>query len=291
VPELPEVEVLVRRLKPLLLGKTIRRITVHRPRVIRPTSIPQLSRALRRARFESISRRGKFILFTLLRPDKQKPVTLIGHLGMTGRMYLLAKEKSLPRHTAVHMDLGGKWFVFEDTRYFGRLTLDTTAVDQLGPEPLSDQFTPELFAAALKRSSQPIKVKLLDQKLVAGIGNIYASEALFRSGTSPAILARDLRRTEIMRLWEAIREVLSQAIARGGSLELNFEGTEKRDNLFYFGRAGRDEVLIKERFLVYDRRGEPCVICGSPIQRSVQAARSTFYCKKCQSPRGMTNLE
>jgi formamidopyrimidine-DNA glycosylase len=283
VPELPEVEVLVRHLKPLLCGKTIKGITVHRARVIRPNSIQQLSRKLNGSRFESVARRGKFLLFTLRRRKKRKPVILIGHLGMSGRMYLMSKDRPLPRHTALHLDLGENWFVFEDTRYFGRLTLDQSAIAKLGPEPFSSEFTPEALASALNRSSQPVKVKLLDQTTVAGVGNIYASEALFRSGISPATLSRDLKKGQVFRLWQTIRDVLGQAIERGASMDLNMGGLQRRDNLFYFGRGTRYETSKTETFLVYDRQGEPCVTCGSPIRRSVQAARSTFYCDTCQT--------
>lgn len=281
MPELPEVEVLVRHLAPLLQGKTIRRVLVLRPRVLRPTSPRQLVRTLRGARFVRLSRRGKFLLFTM-EPSRRTPaIILVGHLGMSGRMYLLPPTAPLPKHTVAVFDLGKQRFVFEDTRYFGRLTLDASQVQKLGPEPLSADFTAELFFRALKRSSQAIKVKLLDQSLVAGLGNIYASEALFRARISPKLPAQALGRKRVHRLWLAIREVLTAAIECGSTVPLNYAGRAKRDGFFYFGRRLETDSY-EERLQVYGRSDEPCLVCGAKIQRCVQAARSTFYCPCCQ---------
>jgi formamidopyrimidine-DNA glycosylase len=282
VPELPEVEVLVRHLAPLLEGRTIRAVRVHRAKVLAPTSTREFTRALLGAKFCGLTRRGKYLLFTL-RPTKRAELrTLLGHLGMTGRMYLLPAKAPLPKHAAVVLNLGRQNFVFEDTRYFGRLTLDLRSVKKLGPEPLGEEFTVEQFAGALARSAQAIKVKLLDQSLVAGVGNIYASEALFRAGIAPTRAARSLRKAGVERLRRAIREVLSEAIARGSTLPLNYAGQGARDGLFYFGRAFDAPDFTPERLRVYDRAGQPCPECGSAIQRMVQAARSTFYCPRCQ---------
>ena len=179
------------------------------------------------------------------------------------------------------LDLGTSHFIYEDTRYFGRLTLDLSSVEKLGPEPLDKNFTPENFARALKRSRQPVKVKLLDQSLVAGVGNIYASEALFRAGLSPRRAANRLTRAQVQKLWRAIRDVLAEAIDGGSTIPLNFNGG-KSDGLFYFGRAADAMDFYAERLRVYDRGGKPCVNCASPIQRIVQGSRSTFYCPRCQ---------
>jgi formamidopyrimidine-DNA glycosylase len=187
MPELPEVEVLVRHLRPLLKGKTVRSAEARRPKILAPTSEWQFTRAMRGAKFMGVTRRGKYLLFTLRLAGRREPALLVGHLGMTGRMYLLEKSAALPKHTAVSMDLGAQRFVFEDTRYFGRLTLDTGALERLGPEPLEKEFTAKHLGASLERSGQAVKVKLLDQALVAGVGNIYASEALFRAGISPRL--------------------------------------------------------------------------------------------------------
>lgn len=283
VPELPEVEVLVRHLAPLLRGKVVRDIMVRKAKVVRPTTERALRRGLVGARFVGLARRGKYLVFTLRRAGKRGEVTVTGHLGMTGRMFLQPKAAPLPKHAVVVLDLGRHAFVYEDPRQFGRFTLDDSAVRQLGPEPLDGKFTVGTFVAALRRSAQAIKVKLLDQSLVAGIGNIYASEALFRAGVSPRRAARRVKAVEVARLHAAIREVLAEAIECGSTIPLNFAGGGKRDGLFYYGAVAGDSQFYQERLWVYDRAGKPCVKCAAPIKRVVQAARSTFFCPECQS--------
>ena len=139
------------------------------------------------------------------------------------------------------------------------------------------------FALALRRSSQAIKVKLLDQQMVAGVGNIYASEALFRAGISPRLAARRLKPEQVARLRQAIRETLRDAIKRGSTVPLNYSGEGNVDGLFYFGSAADTADFYEERLRVYDRAGKPCRVCKTPIKRIVQGARSTFYCPKCQA--------
>jgi formamidopyrimidine-DNA glycosylase len=165
-----------------------------------------------------------------------------------------------PKHAAVVLLLAGQKFIYEDTRYFGRFTLHTKALDDLGPEPLGKNFRLIEFREALRRSSQAIKVKLLDQCLVAGLGNIYAGEALFRARINPQLPARKLSDAQIKRLWQAIPKVLKHAIRFG---------TTRGDA--YIGRLS-----------VYDRKGKPCRVCRTPIRRIVQGARSTYFCSHCQ---------
>jgi formamidopyrimidine-DNA glycosylase len=282
MPELPEVEVLVRHLDPLIRNRTVRDVDVLRAKVIEPSSARAFSLALSGATFTGVSRRGKYLVFDLRTPRQASPLRLLGHLGMTGRMYLLPAPAPLPKHAAVVMGLGRTKFVFEDTRYFGRLTLDCSALERLGPEPLGPQFTLQSFARALRRFSQPIKVKLLDQSLVPGIGNIYASEALFRARLAPTLPARELTTAQAARLRRAIRASLREAIRCGATVPLNYSGTGIRDGLFYFGRAPGTPDYYEERLRVYDRAGRPCTSCGTPIRRHVQAARSTYYCPRCQ---------
>jgi formamidopyrimidine-DNA glycosylase len=207
---------------------------------------------------------------------------MVGHLGMTGRMYLLPGQATLPKHAAVVLDFGPEKFVFEDTRYFGRLTFDASGIAGLGPEPLEEEFTIEGFVKVLRRSSQSIKVKLLDQSIVAGVGNIYASEALFRANISPRLRANRLSAAQVARLRDAIRETLSEAIELGSTVPLNDSVEGARDGLFYFGGAAGTPDSYEERLRVYDRAGKPCITCGTAIKRIVQAARSTFYCPRCQ---------
>jgi formamidopyrimidine-DNA glycosylase len=284
MPELPEVEVLVRHLRPLLCGKTIRAVDVRRAKVLRPTSLRAFQAALVGAKFTDLSRRGKYLLFDLRAKIPAKPLKLLGHLGMTGRMFLAKQGGPIPKHAAVVFDLGREIFIYEDTRYFGRMTLDLASVEKLGPEPSGNDFQPTTFGEALKRSRQAIKIKLLDQSLVAGVGNIYASEALFRAGISPKLASNRLTKSQVHKLWRAIRDVLAEAIECGSTVPLNFAGG-KSDGLFYFGRAPGTMDYYEERLRVYDRAGKACVKCPRPIKRIVQAARSTFYCPHCQNGR------
>jgi formamidopyrimidine-DNA glycosylase len=268
-------------LRPLIRGKTIRGVNVRRAKVLAPTSLRNFCQTLLGAKFTGLSRRGKYLLFQLRAKTGGEPVTLLGHLGMTGRIYLARKNVRPPRHAAVVLDLGGENLMYEDTRYFGRLTLDTSAVKRLGPEPFDGAFDKSAFGRSLKRSRQAIKIKLLDQMLIAGIGNIYASEALFRARIPPRLPARRLTVSQIARLWRAIRKVLAEAIECGSTVPLNF-GRNKTDGLFYFGRAAGAPDYYEERLRVYDRAGRPCPNCDSLIKRIRQAGRSTFYCPRCQ---------
>jgi formamidopyrimidine-DNA glycosylase len=281
MPELPEVEILARHLSPLLRGKTVRAADVRRAKVLRPTRVRPFSEALIGARFTGVRRRGKYLLFDLKKKGAG-PFTCLGHLGMTGRMFLQPHGAELPKHTALVLDLGRLCFIYEDTRYFGRFALDTSAVKLLGPEPLSEGFTLDGFTAALSRSTQPIKVKLLDQHLVAGIGNIYACETLFRAKISPRRKARSLKWEEARLLHEQIRVVLQEAIDCGSTIPLDFTGKFAKDRLFYFGRAADVPDYYKERLLVYDREGRPCPLCNTRIKRIIQGGRSSFFCPNCQ---------
>ena len=249
--------------------------------MLRPTTSKQLHATLVGAKFLHLRRRGKYLLFDLKR-NSGGELTCLGHLGMTGRMFLQPTSVALPKHTAVVLDLGKLRFVYEDSRYFGRFTLDTSSVEALGPEPLSTEFNTDNFEVGLKRSSQSIKVKLLDQSLVAGIGNIYANEALFRAKVSPLRAARRLKREEIHRLHDEIRNVLQEAIDCGSTIPLDFAGARTKDRLFYFGSAPDTSIFYEERLRVYDRKSQPCWNCKSPLKRIVQSARSTFFCPKCQ---------
>jgi len=280
VPELPEVEVLVRHLNEVTRGKTIGVVTVHRPKIIRPTSLATFTKTLQGSKIRAVSRRGKYLLFDL-KAAKRPVVQLVGHLGMTGRMYMQPRKRALPKHTAVSFACGREAFVFEDIRYFGRLTLDASAIKALGPEPLTDAFDGCVLFAGLRNCRQAIKPKLLDQSLVAGVGNIYASEALWRAGILPRRMARRLTQAQCGQLAKTIREVLAEAIAFGSTVPLGFDGGGERDGLFYYGAANGGEGF-EERLCVYNCEGEPCMSCGEPVRKIVQAGRSTYYCGVCQ---------
>ena len=281
MPELPEVEILVRYLRPLVVGKRIGKVSVHRPKSVRPISVSRMSGAVEGAKIIGLSRRAKYLLFDLQK-NGGETFLMLGHLGMTGRMYVQSARKKLPKHAAVSFRIGRKVFVFEDTRYFGRLTLDTASLDLLGPEPLSKNFNGGTLYTALKRCKRAIKPKLLDQALLAGVGNIYAGEALWQARISPRKMSRRLTRSQCDALAQSIVEVLSEAIELGSKVPLDFVGDEEGDGLFYYGSQGEEDAY-EERIMVYDREGEPCDRCETPIRKIVQAARSTYFCPKCQS--------
>ena len=277
---MPEVEILVRHLRPLLRGKTIRRVSVRRERATRPTPPREFEKALAGSKFKGLTRRGKYLLFELLgarRRSEPAVLTMLGHLGMTGRMFVALKKEKLLPHAAVVFNLGDRNFIYEDQRYLGRMTLDLSPLNELGPEP--SDFSPETFAAALKQSRQAIKIKLLDQSLIAGVGNIYASEALFRARISPKMAANRLTSAQAKNLLRAIRDVLNDAVELGNTIARKTVSGE----LFYFSNDGESDY---ERFRVYDRAGQPCLNkCGSKIQRIIQGARSTYFCPHCQRTR------
>ena len=282
MPELPEVELLVRHLASSLKRLTICDVKVKRAKSIRPTSVRHLRNMLIGTTFKTVIRRGKYLLFEMQPADRDSSFMLLGHLGMTGQMYLKPTCQKQRKHVAVVIDLGHQEFVFEDMRYFGRLTLDETPLKSLGPEPLNDCFNGETLRFSLRRSKQAIKVKLLDQSIVAGIGNIYASEALFRAGVSPKKAARRLSGRQCSALVVSIRNTLREAIECGSSVSLDFAGSNQRDGFFYFGRAESVPKYFHECFLVYDRKNETCFNCETPIRHIVQAARSTYFCPRCQ---------
>lgn len=282
MPELPEVQVLVQHLRPLLIGKTVRQVEVRRVKTLGGTPVPLFQRSLKGALFKGLERRGKYLLFELEKAGRKEELRVIGHLGMTGRMYLQAQDAALPKHAVIVLKFDRDQFVFEDPRYFGRFTMNTDGVDRLGPEPLAPDFTVEVLTKALKGSRQAIKVKLLDQSLIAGIGNIYASEALFRARVKPTLPAGKLNPTQRSALWHALREVLKEAIKFGSTVPLNYAGKGGGDGLFYYGGIAGAAKSYEERLHVYDRAGLPCFQCGEAILRSVQAARSTYFCPRCQ---------
>jgi formamidopyrimidine-DNA glycosylase len=192
---------------------------------------------------------------------------------MTGRMFLAEKNECQPKHVAVIFDFGGENFIYEDSRYFGRLTLDATAIQKLGPEPLSDDFQPAQFHSALRHSRQAIKIKLLDQKLVAGIGNIYASEALFHARLSPKLAASRLTLAQAKRLWRTIRGVLAEAIAGGSTVPLNY-GAGKTGRSFFI-------LAVRRARRIFTRNN--CGFMIAPASRvPIAAGQSSAWCR----PRG-----
>jgi len=282
MPELPEVETVMRGLQSRLEGRRIVSAVAHRAD-LRWVLPPHLAERLTGARVTGFRRRGKYILMRL---DGGESVLL--HLGMSGRMVLTPRgSNSQPaaptphEHLVLTTDEGWR-LGFVDPRRFGSVDLVPTAQEEqhkllaeLGPEPLDPGFTAQRLSAALAGKRTPIKAALLDQKLVAGLGNIYVCEALFRAGISPKRAAYTVPGARAERLVPAIRDTLREAIAAGGSSLRDY--VQPDGELGYFQHAWK----------VYSREGEPCERCpGKPacagIRRITQSARSTFYCPRAQ---------
>lgn len=296
MPELPEVETVMRGLAAVLTGAVIERAELRRADLRWPFP-PGLAARLTGARVLGFRRRAKYMLMRLEGGD-----SLLIHLGMSGRMVARARHSeavirlvpqgsasdarghNAPPELHEHMLLEtADWRVgFCDPRRFGALDLVATAAEDahrflsgLGPEPLEDAFTPAVLGAALAGKRTPIKAALLDQRVVAGLGNIYVSEALYRAGISPRRLAHTIPGARAARLVPAIKAVLAESIAAGGS--------SLRDYVRSDGELG----FFQERFGVYDREDQPCPTCpGVPpcqgIQRIVQSGRASFFCPRRQ---------
>jgi len=269
MPELPEVETVVRDLRPLLVGQRIGRVIVRQPRLRWPLP-EELGQRLTGATVTAIRRRAKYGLIDTDRAD-----TLLFHLGMSGTFRLL--EGAAGKHDHVLIEAGGRTLAFHDPRRFGSLHLLPTAaaalhplLRKLGPEPLSAEFSAAALAAAAKGRRLTMKALLLDQHVVAGIGNIYASEALYLAALDPARAAGTMTMAEAAALVQSVRTVLLEAIAAGGST--------LRDHARPSGESG----YFQHDFRVYGRAGQPCRSCGRPLRRFVQNGRSTFCCPACQ---------
>lgn len=271
MPELPEVETIRRGLAPLLEGRRLVRVTVRRRDLRRPVAA-DFERRVAGRRVVALARRAKYLLFHL--DDGQ---AVIGHLGMSGRFAAKAADYRPHGHDhAVFETDDGTAVVYNDARRFGLMeACDGAALDghpllrRLGPDPLDAAFDGPALAAAAGRRGTPVKALLLDQTAVAGLGNIYACESLYRAGVSPRRLARNLGAARAGRLAGAIRAVLHEALAAGGS------------SLRDYATASGDPGYFQHRFRVYGREGEACA-AGHVVRRIVQSGRSTFYCPRCQ---------
>ncbi|MEA3059924.1 MAG: formamidopyrimidine-DNA glycosylase [Sphingomonadales bacterium] len=267
MPELPEVETTVRGLERILKGRRIARIEARRPDLRRALPV-DLGQRLTGARVTELGRRAKYGLIGTDRGD-----TLVFHLGMSGHWRVDPAEIGKHDHFIIDTD-DGRRVALNDARRFGSLDLVRTdelsewpAFVALGPEPLD--ITPEQLKARLAGRTAPIKLLLLDQRIIAGLGNIYVCEALFRAGIHPKRAGGSVSLDRLRRLVPAIHEVLAEAIAAGGSTLRDFASPD--GELGYFSKS----------FAVYDREGQPCA-CGGTVKRIVQAGRSTFYCPRCQ---------
>ena len=268
MPELPEVETTVNGLRPVLEGRTITRVTLRRADLRRP--FPDgLGQRLTGAKVISLGRRAKYGLIDTDRGD-----TMVFHLGMSGRWRIDPGEE-LP-HDHLILETAEHRLALNDPRRFGSVDLVPTAdlavwpaFAALGPEPLGPELTAAHLQAAFKGRSAPIKVLLLDQRIVAGLGNIYVCEALYLARIAPTRAAGSVSKAKLGKLVVAIREVLEASILAGGS------------TLRDYARPDGELGYFAKQFLVYGREGEPCG-CGGLVERRVDGGRSTFWCPKCQ---------
>ena len=280
MPELPEVETVRRGLLPVMEGQRIDQAQVNRPD-LRFALPPNMAARLTGQVVQALRRRSKYIL-----ADLSSGETLLIHLGMSGRMLISgtqlgqfhhahpAPEKH--DHVVLTMQSGAR-VTFTDPRRFGAMDLMPTAnwqahklLADLGPEPLGNGFNETYLAQRLANRATPIKSALLDQKVVSGLGNIYVCEVLHRAGIAPTRLAGDLTAQQAAALVPLIRTVLSEAIEAGGS------------SLRDYRQADGELGYFQHTFRVYDREGQPCLACATPIVRLVQSGRSSFYCPSCQ---------
>ena len=280
MPELPEVEHVIRSLRRAVLGQTIVAAEIRLPKLVAPTSSAAFNRKIKGSRINAISRRGKFILIELQNLSNGKSQVLVVHLRMTGKFMVLSPDDDLPKHAHAVFYLGDeRRLVFNDQRQFGVMRLlaasrvpQMKGIEQLAPEPFSEDFSIDYLKQTFARSRRTLKTLLLDQTRVLGLGNIYASEALFRAGIHPFVLANELSARRIPRLHQGIRDVLRAAISGNSSRRLNLESAEG----FSYGEA------FGKVWQVYDREGKPCYKCGTPIRRLNHAGRSTYWCPRCQ---------
>ena len=269
MPELPEVEVTRRGLAPRITGRTISGVEVREPRLRWP--IPAEVRDLAGLKVRAVQRRGKYLLVDCGAGH------LIVHLGMSGSLRVLAPGTPPGKHDHFDLLLGDRVLRLRDPRRFGAVLWTRGATDappllaHLGVEPLSRAFDAARLLALSRGRRSPIKQFLMDGRLVVGVGNIYASESLFRAGIHPRLPAGKLSARKSGELAAAIKLTLRAAIKAGGSSLRDFVGSD--------GSRG----YFQQRYFVYDRAGEPCRACGGPIRRIVQGQRATYFCPRCQA--------
>src|ERR1051326_121874 len=275
MPELPEVEHVVRALRRVIPGRTIVATEIRLSKLIAPTSASTFKRKLKNSRITGVSRRGKYILIEL-----SSDQILAVHLRMTGKFLCLSTDADLPKHShAIFYLDNDRRLVFRDQRQCGVMKLvarsqlsKTKGIVELAPEPFEEEFSPSYLKSILAGSRRTLKTLLLDQTKVLGLGNIYAAEALFRAPINPFTVSAKLSSKRGERLHTAILDVLREAITDSSASRINLEHPDG----FSYGEAF-------ERFWqVYEREGDPCVNCGSRIRRLAHGGRSTYWCPRCQ---------
>ena len=278
MPELPEVETIARGLAKRVTGDVIESVWIGRKKEPLKSPAAQIASILEQSRIEEVHRMGKHIVFELDRPSHangrkgavNSKAQWIVHLGMTGRLQVCEPQTEIAKHTHVILKLSsGRELRFVDPRRFGRLSVAASAeFDVTGVEPLEIDL--DRFVELFRGRKTPIKSALLNQKLLRGVGNIYADESLFRAGIRPRRRAANINRESLKKLYVGLQEVLREAIALGGSSVSDYVNAEGEEGFFQ----------LEHR--VYGREAEPCLICKGPIKRVVIAGRSSHYCQKCQ---------
>ncbi|MBN1583946.1 MAG: DNA-formamidopyrimidine glycosylase [Anaerolineae bacterium] len=271
MPELPEVETIARCLRPLLLGRAVLDVRIAWPGAVDRPAPADFTARLPGQRVDSVERRGKYLLLALGR--KSGPAdTLLIHLRMSGRLSLVSAAEPPPKHLRVCFVLDdGRELRFVDTRKFGRLYLvsdPAEIVGRLGPEPLADDFSADDLRRLCAGRARAIKPLLLEQTFIAGVGNIYADEALFRAGIDPRRSANSLDRERVGRLYVGLRAVLRQAIEH--------QGADLGDGVYGQGSQ-------REHLQVYGREGKPCFACNTTIEKIRLSQRGTHFCPRCQT--------
>ncbi|RXI98517.1 DNA-formamidopyrimidine glycosylase [Anaerobacillus alkaliphilus] len=273
MPELPEVETVKRTLQQLVVGKTIQEITVHWGKIIkRPDDVAEFCHLLIGQTIRGVERRAKFLKIIL------DNYVIVSHLRMEGRYGLHEKEEEIDKHTHVIFSFtDGTQLRYRDVRKFGTMHLFlkgeediSLPLTQLGIEPFDEKFKPSTLKEVFKDSNRKVKVTLLDQTKLVGLGNIYVDEALYRSGIYPERVGKDLTEKEVKRLHKEIKATLQEAIDLGGSSVKSYVNGQ--------GEMG----MFQQQLFVYGRKGEPCKACGTAIEKIVVGGRGTHFCPKCQ---------
>ena len=271
MPELPEVETTRRGVEPHVSGRRIARFAVHEPRLRWPIKA-NIAAAVRGQKILRAGRRAKYLLFEL-----ESGATLLLHLGMSGSLRVLPSATARTTHDHLDIELdSGRSLRFNDPRRFGSLHYTTEApakhplLRDLAPEPLEADFNTDYLWRVTRGRRVAIKQLIMNSRLVVGVGNIYASETLFRARLRPRRQAGGLRREEIVRLVKAIKAVLAMAVKVGGTTLRDYVGVDGSPGYF------------RQKLFVYERAGEPCRVCSQPVRQFTQGQRSTYYCAHCQ---------